>query len=91
MGEGTLFGSLEGPDRRPLEAAPADAPLADRMRPYLWWDEAKAAGVDLPASKHVWHYNPIAFLDALLADPTPTSVADSPAEDDPGEDDAGSD
>ncbi|HJP01882.1 MAG TPA: replication-associated recombination protein A [Planctomycetota bacterium] len=33
MGEETLFGSLEGPDRRPLEAAPADAPLADRMRP----------------------------------------------------------
>ncbi len=39
--------------------------LKERMTPYLWWDEAIAAGVELPESRHVWHYNPIAFLAEL--------------------------
>ncbi len=36
---------------------------AEQIRPYVWWDEAKqGAGDAMPASKHVWHYNPIEFL-----------------------------
>ncbi len=36
---------------------------AEQMRPYLWWDAAKAgAGDAMPDDKHVWHYNPIEFL-----------------------------
>ncbi|TWT42098.1 N-acetylmuramoyl-L-alanine amidase [Phycisphaerae bacterium RAS1] len=37
--------------------------LKERIAPYLWWDEAAAAGVPLPAGKKVWHYNPIALMD----------------------------
>lgn len=37
--------------------------LKERIAPYLWWDEAAAAGVPLPASRKVWHYNPIALMD----------------------------
>lgn len=55
--------------------------FAEQIAPYLWWDAAKAgAGDAMPASKHVWHYNPIEFLwryEQVLAsmrpgeDPTP--------------------
>jgi hypothetical protein len=40
--------------------------LKDHITPYLWWDEAKDAGVPLPDSKQVWHYNPIRFIEGLL-------------------------
>jgi hypothetical protein len=40
--------------------------LKDHITPYLWWDEAKDAGVPLPDSKQVWHYNPIRFIEAIL-------------------------
>jgi len=40
--------------------------LEDRIRPYLWWDETKKKGVPLPTQKHVWHYNPIRFVEALF-------------------------
>jgi len=43
----------------------------NRIQPLLWWDEAvKAkddagrAQLELPATKKLWHYNPIAFLEA---------------------------
>ncbi|HBP23021.1 MAG TPA: hypothetical protein DEA08_35265, partial [Planctomycetes bacterium] len=39
--------------------------LADKIRPLMWWDEASAAGVELPADKRVWHYHPVSFLSAL--------------------------
>ncbi|MFS8068109.1 MAG: hypothetical protein ACMG6S_17285, partial [Byssovorax sp.] len=39
--------------------------LADQMRPYSFWKEAKAAKVELPESPKVWHYNPITFMYAL--------------------------
>ncbi|MCX4241747.1 N-acetylmuramoyl-L-alanine amidase [Paraliomyxa miuraensis] len=40
--------------------------LESRIKPYLWWKDAVKAGVDLPGSAHVWHYNPIQLLCALL-------------------------
>lgn len=40
--------------------------LADRIRPYLWWEEALSAGVEIPESPMVWHYNPIAFMDRIV-------------------------
>ena len=47
---------------------------AKQIRPLLWWDEAKALKdkdgrylVELPTSKLVWHYNPIAFLQEYSA------------------------
>jgi hypothetical protein len=39
--------------------------LKQRLSPYLWWDEASKEGVPLPGQKHVWHYNPIRFVEAL--------------------------
>ena len=57
--------------------------LEDRMRPYLWWEEAKAAGVELPASAKCWHYNPIA-LTAGLAKAMPGSH-DNPVDQASGE------
>ncbi len=33
--------------------------LADRLRPLMWWDQANDV---LPATRFVWHYNPIEFL-----------------------------
>jgi N-acetyl-anhydromuramyl-L-alanine amidase AmpD len=43
----------------------------NRIKPLLWWDEAVAvkdkpgvAQVELPGTKKLWHYNPIAFLEA---------------------------
>lgn len=35
------------------------------LREYLWWNDAKAKKVTLPASAHVWHYNPIAVVGDL--------------------------
>lgn len=39
--------------------------LAERWEPHLFWREATAAGVTLPASPKVWHYNPIKVVQAL--------------------------
>ncbi|MBN1577236.1 MAG: OmpA family protein [Chitinispirillaceae bacterium] len=39
--------------------------LKDRMEPYMWWPPAKVKGVQLPESKHVWHYNPIQAIATL--------------------------
>jgi len=33
--------------------------LAKRLRPSMWWDQAKDV---LPEKRFVWHYNPIEFL-----------------------------
>jgi len=33
--------------------------LAKRLRPLMWWDQAKDV---LPEKRFVWHYNPIEFL-----------------------------
>ncbi|MBN1206564.1 MAG: SH3 domain-containing protein [Myxococcaceae bacterium] len=41
------------------------AGLKGRLEPYQWWKEAEAAGVPLPPSPHVWHYNPISLLAAF--------------------------
>ncbi|MBN1698187.1 MAG: N-acetylmuramoyl-L-alanine amidase [Spirochaetales bacterium] len=37
--------------------------LPDRLRAYNFWDEAKSAGVELPDSPKVWHYNPVTFIE----------------------------
>jgi hypothetical protein len=50
--------------------------LAQRMQPYLWWQEAEAQGVALPDPK-CWHYNPITFTRALAAAGLPSSAAAS--------------
>lgn len=39
--------------------------LKRRIEPFLWWDDAAGAGVELPERKKVWHYNPVAFVRAL--------------------------
>ncbi|NLE00280.1 MAG: hypothetical protein GX640_10440 [Fibrobacter sp.] len=41
--------------------------LKGRLSPYIWWSDAVSKGVDLPANRHVWHYNPVAFIEALHA------------------------
>jgi hypothetical protein len=41
--------------------------LEDRIKPYLWWNEALAENVPLPLSRHTWHFNPIAFVEDLYA------------------------
>lgn len=38
--------------------------LKERIQPYLWWDEAASQQVPLPGGKMVWHYNPVALLEA---------------------------
>ena len=40
--------------------------LKDRLEPYVWWKEAMDKGVELPGSPHVWHYNPIRLMEALV-------------------------
>lgn len=35
----------------------------ENIKPFNFWDEAKSAGVPLPADKKVWHYNPINFIE----------------------------
>lgn len=40
--------------------------LADRLKQYNFWDEAKKAKVDLPKSSIVWHFNPIGALEQML-------------------------
>ncbi len=42
-----------------------EARLEAQWRPYIWWPLAVAAGVPLPATRLVWHNNPIALLEAL--------------------------
>ncbi len=41
--------------------------LEGKLRHYQWWDHALAAGAELPLSRHVWHFNPVAFLQDLYA------------------------
>jgi hypothetical protein len=41
--------------------------LKENYGPYLWWAPTRAAGVPLPQDARVWHYNPIAVLEALTA------------------------
>ncbi|MDG5817031.1 peptidoglycan-binding protein [Chitinispirillales bacterium ANBcel5] len=41
--------------------------LVNRIRPYVWWHEAKKAGVDLPDATHVWHYNPVKLMEVFSA------------------------
>jgi murein DD-endopeptidase MepM/ murein hydrolase activator NlpD len=36
--------------------------LKDRMKPYLWWPEAVSAGVKIPSSAYMWHFNPTTVL-----------------------------
>ena len=55
----------------------------ERMAPYLWWEDAKAAGVSLPASPHVWHYNPIQFMEALHEGILTSGVPSAPAAEPP--------
>ncbi len=42
-----------------------DGVNAEDLKPYVFWDSAKAKGVELPSSKLVYHYNPIRFLERL--------------------------
>jgi hypothetical protein len=35
----------------------------EAIKPYNFWDEAKTAGVILPSSKKVWHYNPVYLIE----------------------------
>lgn len=37
--------------------------VADQIALYMWWKEALDAGVSLPSSPVVWHYNPVSFLE----------------------------
>ncbi len=37
------------------------------LKALQWWDEAEAAGVDLPDSRKVWHYHPVTALKAIAA------------------------
>ncbi len=41
-------------------------PEATDIEPYVWWNDAVTAGVPLPASAHVWHYNPITIMKQLV-------------------------
>ncbi|NLE02383.1 MAG: peptidoglycan DD-metalloendopeptidase family protein [Fibrobacter sp.] len=36
--------------------------LKDRIKPYVFWPEAVSAGVKIPGSASVWHFNPIRIL-----------------------------
>ncbi|HEV8605378.1 MAG TPA: N-acetylmuramoyl-L-alanine amidase [Tepidisphaeraceae bacterium] len=45
--------------------------MRNRIKPLLWWDEAKLVEdeekhkvIELPGTKKLWHYNPIAYLEA---------------------------
>lgn len=40
--------------------------LKERMAPYVFWKDAADAKVPLPASRVVWHYHPVAFIEGLL-------------------------
>jgi peptidoglycan hydrolase-like protein with peptidoglycan-binding domain len=50
----------------------------DEYKPYLWWPEAVSAGVKLP-SEHVWHYNPVKFLEVFGQSTGAGSAQGSPA------------
>jgi len=49
--------------------------LKEHIKPYIWWQDAVKQGVDIPESPHVWHYNPIRFMEAQLYAPC-TSASD---------------
>jgi hypothetical protein len=40
--------------------------LADRIKLYNFWSEARTAGVPLPSDAHVWHYNPMQLITESL-------------------------
>lgn len=42
--------------------------LDKQYGPYMWWPEAVAAGVELPPSPMVWHYNPITLVHELAVE-----------------------
>lgn len=46
----------------------------ENLEPYQWWEAARDAGVDLPESSSVWHYNPISFLEMFGAPPARVAV-----------------
>ena len=37
----------------------------ERLSPYLWWSEVVAAGAPLREPERIWHYNPVAFMEAI--------------------------
>lgn len=37
----------------------------EQIKNLSWWDEAKTAGADLPASSKVYHFHPISFIEQL--------------------------
>jgi hypothetical protein len=47
----------------PDEAAVEEAKM--QIKNLAWWDKAKAAGADLPASPEVYHIHPISFIEQL--------------------------
>lgn len=58
-----LDAAIEALSRHPANIRTAS--IKETVSPYLWWSEAKALGCELPAETKVWHYNPIALLDAV--------------------------
>lgn len=50
--------------------------LEELIKPYLWWTDAKNAGVALPKSTLVWHYHPVAALEFFAdeGEPSPPDV-----------------
>ncbi|PRP96572.1 N-acetylmuramoyl-L-alanine amidase [Enhygromyxa salina] len=54
------------------------ASLKQRISPLLWWDEAVAAGVELPEDRKVWHYNPVEFV-SVMGGTRPVTAAEAAA------------
>ncbi len=59
--------------------------LKEKLAPYMFWKEARSAGVELPASPLTWHYHPVKLLEtfcpaaAPAPEPKPAPVAASPS------------
>ena len=60
--------------------------IADALRPYMWWNDALSAGVELPDDPKVYHYNPITLLSACAG-----FLADNPEEESDYDDSAAQD
>ncbi|EYF07210.1 N-acetylmuramoyl-L-alanine amidase [Chondromyces apiculatus] len=52
--------------------------LKDDLSPYVFWKDAAAAKVPLPAKPLVWHYNPVAFVESLVDAVLPEQEAAPP-------------
>ncbi|MFW5758570.1 MAG: M15 family metallopeptidase [Bacteroidota bacterium] len=39
--------------------------LKEKLEPYVWWERAVSAGIDIPKKKPLWFYNPVSFLETL--------------------------